>query len=245
MIGSPSMFVKRLTARTSNSCSSPDSGSPAVSGPAVNGELHGVHPDPSTEHWNVTPSAAVWSDENVNTPLALVVSAGGIESIRVCGSPSTVQLRTAGLGSTFGGSARSNDRTRSVCEPVARPVSSYRPSQPSYGPSSSEHSNSASISVLRKLNITSGPVTEPSAGPKKISVSGGVVSTGAFTSHPYMSRVGSTLPSGSRARTYITCGPPLTPVIVYGWSEQSTKSASSSAHSNSKTGSPVASSSPL
>src|SRR5918999_1268822 len=161
-IGSPSRFVKRLTARTSNSCSSPLSGSPAASGPAVKGELHGVHSEPSTEHWKVTPSAAVWSDENVNTPLALVVSAGGCESIRVCGSPSTVQLRTAGVGSTFGGSARSNDRTRSVCEPVARPVSSYRPG------------------------------------------------------------VGSTLPSGARARTYITCGPPLTPVLVYGCSEQST-----------------------
>src|SRR5918999_4163711 len=190
----PSRSTKRLTARTSNSCSSPDSGSPAASGPAMNGELHGVHSDPSTEHWYVTPSAAVWSEENVNTPLALVVSAGGIESIRVCGSPGTVQLGTAGVGSTFGGSARSNDRTRSVCEPVARAVSAYRPSQPSYDPLSRERSNSASASVLRKLNITSGPVTEPSAGPKKISVSGGVGSTGGVTSHPYMSRVGSTLP---------------------------------------------------
>src|SRR5918997_4951371 len=149
MIGSPSRFTKRLTARTSKSCSSPLSGSPAASGPAVNGELHGLHSEPSTEHWNVTPWAAVWSDENVNTPLALVVSAGGIESIRVCGSPTPGQLRTAGLGATFGGSARSNDRTRSVCEPVARPVSSYRPSQPSYDPLSREHSNSASASVLR------------------------------------------------------------------------------------------------
>src|ERR687895_291178 len=172
-IGSPSRFVKRLTARTSNSCSSPLSGSPAASGPAVKGELHGVHSEPSTEHWKVTPSAAVWSDENVNTPLALVVSAGGCESIRVCGSPSTVQLRTAGLGSTFGGSARSNDRTRSVCEPVPRPVSSYRPSQPSYGRLSSEHSNSEPSSLLRKLNSTSGPDTAFSAGPKKMTVSGG------------------------------------------------------------------------
>src|ERR671919_2117583 len=98
--GSPSMLVKRLTARTSNSCSSPLSGSPVASGPAVKGALHGVHSEPSTEHWNVTPSAAVWSEENVNTALALVVSAGGPESTCVSGSPSTVQLRTAGLGST-------------------------------------------------------------------------------------------------------------------------------------------------
>ena len=90
----------------------------------MNGELHGLHSEPSTEHWNVTPSAAVWSEENVNTPLALMLGSGGVESIFVSGSPSTVQLRTAGLGSTFGSSAMSIARTRSVCEPVARPVSS-------------------------------------------------------------------------------------------------------------------------
>src|SRR5918992_3879562 len=86
-IGSPSMFTKRLTARTSNSCSSPDSGSPEVSGPAVNGELHGTHSDPSTEHWNVTPCSAVWSDENVNCALPRLVSAGGPGSVRRWGVP--------------------------------------------------------------------------------------------------------------------------------------------------------------
>src|SRR5918999_3400958 len=181
--GSPSMLVKRLTARTSNSCSSPLSGSPAASGPAVKGELHGVNSEPSTEHWNVTPSAAVWSDENVNTPLPPKLGSGGLESIWVSGSPSTVQLRTAGLASTFGGSAMSSARTRRVCDPVASPTSSYTPSQPSYGPLSSEHSNSEAISVLRKPNITSGPETEPSAGPEKMTVSGAWVSTGAVISH--------------------------------------------------------------
>jgi hypothetical protein len=112
-----------------------------------------------------------------------VLGSGGIESICVSGTPSTVQLRTAGLGSTFAGSARSSARTRRVCEPVARPVSSCRPSQPSNDALSSEHSKPSTGSLARKLNRTSGPDSAPSAGPKKIVVSGGVVSAGAVTSH--------------------------------------------------------------
>src|ERR687891_88161 len=181
--GSPSMLVKRLTARTSNSCSSPLSGSPVASGPAVKGDVHGVHSDPSTEHWKVTPSAAVWSEENVKVPLPPKLGSGGLESICVLGTPSPFQLRSAGLASTLGGSAMSSARTRRLCEPVASPTSSCTASQPSHGPLSSEHSNSEASSVLRKANITSAPLVEPSAGPEKMTVSGAVVSTGALISH--------------------------------------------------------------
>src|ERR671919_147179 len=162
--GSPSMLVKRLTARTSNSCSSPLSGSPVASGPAVKGDVHGVHSDPSTEHWKGTPSASVWSEENVKVPLP-------------------PKLGSVGLESTLGGSAMSSARTRRLCEPVASPTSSCTASQPSHGPLSSEHSNSEASSVLRKANITSAPLVEPSAGPEKMTVSGAVVSTGALISH--------------------------------------------------------------
>ena len=72
-------------------------------------------------------------------------------------------------------------------------------------------------------------------------VSGAVVSVVPVISHSWKSGDGSTLPSGSTARTQRTCGPTPRPVTVYG-DGQGAKSPRSSAHSKDVTGSPVGSS---
>ena len=107
------------------------------------------------------------------------------------GSPTVVQVNGcspgAGVGSTFGGSARSMARTQSVCCPEARPSSIHTASHgcqvavASDGWSSA-HSNSSTCSSAAKPKITSGPELS-TAGWTTMNVSGGVVSGGPMISH--------------------------------------------------------------
>src|SRR5688572_13201832 len=205
----------------------------------MNGDVHGTHGDPFTEHWNVAPD---WLDSNVNVALNAPVTAGGPVRIVVSGSPRVVHVWDAGVWSTLGISARSMARTSKVCAPCSRPTSSSTASVVSHGPPSSENSNSSTGSLLAKPKNTSGPEL-PTGGAATMNVSGGVVSAGPMISHSRKSGVGSTVPAGVTARTSITCGPPVRPVTVYG-DGQSTNSALSSEHWKSVTGSPVSSTSP-
>ena len=142
----------------------------------MNGEVHGVGMEPSTEHMNVTPD---WSELNVNVALWRPLSAGGADVIVVSGSPTTVQVYLAAVGSTC--SKMSMARTSRVCCPASRPSSSSTASQPENCSPSSEHSNSSTISLLWNPKMTSGPETGP--GPWAITVSGASRSIGGITSH--------------------------------------------------------------
>src|SRR5918997_513981 len=231
------MFRNLFAARTSNWCSV--SGS---SGPAKNGEVQLTHGDPLTEHWKV--ASGSWLEENSKVADLRLVWMPGMESSRssgpevivVLGSPTTVQVYSAGVGSVFGTSARSMARTWIVCWPDERPVSSYMASHASHAPLSSLHSNSSTCSLAEKPKITSGPEGEGGLdsmvvfGPTSTSGSTGsaknsnvavlsVVSesgpssitvSGAVTSTTLKVRfagVGSRLPASSIAATSMVCSP--------------------------------------
>jgi hypothetical protein len=137
--------------------------------------VHGTNGVPSSEHRKV---ASGWSEEKVKVALCLPLTAEGPESIVVSGSPTTVQVWLAGLGSTF--REMSIARTSSVCSPDVRPWSSSTASHPENCSPSSEHSNSAG-SLLWKPKIASGPETRP--GSEAIVVSGAAPSNGGMISH--------------------------------------------------------------
>ena len=62
---------------------------------------------------------------NLNVALKAPVRAGGPSVMIVSGSPVVIHVYgPAGVGSTFGGSARSIARTQRLCVPDASPVSS-------------------------------------------------------------------------------------------------------------------------
>ena len=80
----------------------------------VAGELHGAKAAPSSEHSKLAPCSFA---EKVKLALVLLVGLAGPASNAVCGGVvSTVQVKTAGVGSTF--PARSTARTANVCSPV-------------------------------------------------------------------------------------------------------------------------------
>ena len=137
------------------------------------------------------------------------------------------------------GSRRGRSRApASVCRPAEAESARGRPRSASNGPPSSEHSNSSTGSLLGKpkIDVRTGV---RAAGAATMNVSGGVVSTGADDQPLVEVRaIGSTTPARSTARTWKTCGPTGRPVDRRAASVQATKSALSSEHSNSKTGSP-------
>ena len=72
--------------------------------------MQGTGSDPLKEHMKVAPG---WSDSNVKVALRLPLGSGGPVRMNVSGSPSTVQVRLTGVGSTR--PKMSKARTRSVC----------------------------------------------------------------------------------------------------------------------------------
>ena len=95
-----------LVAWIVNSCS------PAARCGYVWPDTHGSKSSPSIEQANVTLG---WLASNVNVALRSNVVAAGVVSRVVVGAPITVHVWDAGVGSTFGGSARSTARTSRVC----------------------------------------------------------------------------------------------------------------------------------
>ena len=69
-----------------------------ASGPATYGDVHGAGSEPLKEHMKV---ASGWSDSNSIVTLLLQMISGGPEVMIVSGSPTAVQVWTAGVGSTF------------------------------------------------------------------------------------------------------------------------------------------------
>src|SRR5215212_10096704 len=86
---------------------------------------------------------------------------------------STVQLRDAGVGSTF--PTASIARTENVCGPSPTSVYRFGDVHRAKGALSRRHSKVDSDSVEEKLNWASGLLSVPT-GPLSIVVSGGVVS---------------------------------------------------------------------
>ena len=114
--------------------------------------MHGVGIEPSTEHMKVT---FCWSEWNVKVALWRPLIAGGPEAIVVSGSPTTVQVWRAGVGSTLSDDVHRADLER-VLAGASRPSSSSTASQPENCSPSSEHSNSSTSSLLWKPKIASG-----------------------------------------------------------------------------------------
>src|SRR5918999_5164613 len=89
---SPSTLRYWLTARTSNSCSSGSPPSPGRTGPTMYGsvsdEVHGVHGEPLTAHWNVAPA---WSLVKTNSALNSPDGSLGACVMKVSGSPVVIQ----------------------------------------------------------------------------------------------------------------------------------------------------------
>src|ERR671919_44500 len=183
--GVGSTTPKERIARTSKRCG------PSLSPPTKCGEAQDCHSEPSSAHSKVTPAVL---EENVKLAPDSDVGEAGDESSEVFGGgggATMVQVWTAGDSSTL--SARSVARTRSVCWPSDRPLSSCGDSQSAYGPLSSEHSkrSTASLAPSAKLAVVS-MVGE--AGPARISVPRAGTSGGRTIVHPPRSRVGSKLP---------------------------------------------------
>src|SRR5918999_2234750 len=204
----------------------------------MNGDVQRTGTDPSTEHMKVTFS---WSEVKVKVALADALIAGGRDRMMVSGSPTTVQVWLAGVGSTVPFSRRSNAiaRTSSVCRPGSRPTSSRTPSQPLNSSPSSEHSNSSTSRSLWNPKIVSGPETSP--GWTAMNVSGVCAPGGGRIVHSMNSGVMSLTPLGSTARTWKTWLPTDRFSSVSGLLH-SVKSAPSSEHSKSKTNVPSGSS---
>jgi uncharacterized cupredoxin-like copper-binding protein len=129
-------------------------------------------------------------------PLVIVVSGGCV---------STVQLRVAGVGSTF--PTPSMARTSKVCAPSVSPVIVYGLLQLTNDPVFSRHWNVEPVSVELKVNVTLVALMTP-VGPLRIDVSGGVASTVQLR----VAGVGSTFPTASMARTLKVYTPVVSPV---------------------------------
>jgi hypothetical protein len=122
---------------------------------------------------------------NVNVALRSDVVAAGVVSSVVVGGPITVQLCSAGVGSTFGGSARSTARTSRWWRPFSRPLKSavgstavahsFHAGSVPAGVSSA-HSNEACGSLDENVNRAGASGRMPTAGPDTTVVSGATVS---------------------------------------------------------------------
>jgi hypothetical protein len=158
----------------------------------VVGLVQPANAEASREHWNVEPV----SDElNVNEAVVVVTVPVGPELIVVCGAVvSIVHVRVAGEASRF--PTPSVARTRNVCDPAASPLNDLGLAHAVNAPASSEHANVEPTSVAEKLNVAE-VVLLRSAGPLRIVVSGGVVSTVQVR----LSGLESVLSAGSIPRT--------------------------------------------
>jgi hypothetical protein len=165
--------------------------------------VQAVKAAPSSEHWKLEPASL---EENVKLALVLLVTAGGPESIAVCGAlESTVQLWAAGLASVL--PAGSVARTWKVCGPELRPVYGLGEVQAVKAAPSSEHWKLEPVSLDE--NVKFAPVLFDSAGgPESIVVCGSEVSTVQL----YEAGLASLFPAGSVARTWKLCGPELRPL---------------------------------
>src|SRR5918992_5255934 len=191
---SPSALRYWLSARTSKVCWDASPLSSGRNGPAMYGLLsedeHGVHGEPSTEHWKVAPG---WSLSKTKGALNWLLGSSGPDVINVSGSPVVTQTNGsfpgAGVGSTFGISAASSARTQSQCRPESSrsrnqtgPQSSHVVGAAGGVPWPHEHSKDSTCSLLAKAKVTSGPELTGS-GLWTMKVSGGVVSTSPRISH--------------------------------------------------------------
>src|SRR5215211_7776454 len=102
----------------------------------------------------------------------------------VSGATSTVQVRLAGVGSTF--PADSTALTSNVCVPSDSPLYSLGEGQPSKAPPSSLHSKVASSSFEEKLKLAVVLLIVPE-GPESMIVSSGFLTqTGTHMTQPVM-----------------------------------------------------------
>src|SRR3954452_21141482 len=97
------------------------------------------------------------------------------------GTVSTVQLRAAGVGSTF--QAGSAARTWSVCGPCERPTYCFGEEHAANAPASNLHSKLDWPSLDEKVNCAEADLVIPD-GPELIVVCGGVVSAGGTLCGP-------------------------------------------------------------
>ena len=129
---------------------------------------------PSSWH---SKSASAIVEKNVNVAVRFVVVAGGPVWIVVFGpfgSPSTVQVWLAGVGSTL--SDQSTARTSSVCGPGSSSMYWAGEKHSSNASPSSEHSNVTSSSLDSNVKLAKLSGVE-AGGAERIVVSGGVVSS--------------------------------------------------------------------
>src|SRR5262249_39189345 len=120
----------------------------------------------------------------------------------------TVHVRSADEGSVL--PAKSEARTRNVCDPSASPVYVFGELQLVHEPASRLHSN---VDGSEAMNSNVGdPEAVVPEGPEVIVVSGDVAST----VHVRSAGVGSLLPARSVARTRNVCEPSTSPVYVVG-----------------------------
>ena len=186
------------------------------------GELQAANAAPSSAHSNVTFA----SPETNSKPAAVltVVAGGPAVMIEPGGVVSTAHVWTAGVASVL--PARSVARTRSSCDPTARPVYCLGELQALKAAPSSEHSNvePASSELKPKLAVVL-ELAAPGFAP--------IVVCGALTSYSqvWLAGVASTLPAPSIARTDSVCSPDSRPSGRNGVSH-SAYAAPSSEHSN-------------
>src|ERR671914_1842128 len=189
--------------------------SPSVRCVWVTGEVHGAYSAPSSEHIYVTP---VWSDDQVNVALVLVVVrlvvlAGTLAVIVVSAGPRTVHVWDSGVGSAF--SAGSIARISTVCEPGSRPVSSAvfsggEAHSLHWGTptGSSAHSKLTPSSALVRRKIDGASTLTSAGGADRSTVSGAVSSS---TDHCHSAATGSASKCSLSAVTENVCRPPAQP----------------------------------
>jgi hypothetical protein len=180
----------------------------------VTGDSHGVNSAPSSEQVWVTPG---WSDENVKVALTLVVvvgAAGTSAVIVVTAGPTTFQVNSAGVASTF--RLGSVARTSTLCVPGSSPENSAKLSggdaQLVYSGTptgSSAHSNVTPGSLLEKVNSDGSSALTSGSGADWIVVSGAVSSS---TVHSQTAGRASASMCAFSATTSKVCGPAALPV---------------------------------
>jgi len=199
--GEESVLPAPSTARTRKVCD------PAPSPVYVCGLVHAANGAASRLHSKVAP---VVSDVKSKVAVVSFVGPAGADVIVVSGAVvSTVQVRVAGVGSTF--PAISAARTSKVWLPSESALYAFGLEHGENGAPSSLHSKLDPGSL--EVNVNAAAVAlVGSAGPEPIVVSGAVRST----IQVYEAGVGSTLPTASVALTWNVCAPAARPVYVVG-----------------------------
>jgi hypothetical protein len=130
--------------------------------------------------------------EDCNNQLSAIAPRVTVPGAEQLGGAWTVQLHSAGVGSTF--DAASVARTRSWWLPGASPAYVAGDAHDANAAASREHSNVAPASFAVKANAAVALVVV-AGGPEVMVLSGAVVSGGGSTVHSYVAGVGSGVPA--------------------------------------------------